>query len=235
MTIMKMNALFTFMLVLNGCTESTINGQTIPEGKGIGGQCEGCEAIYENATPANKLNWKLRLPDYNKQSPWLHITGTVYKADGKSPAAGTILYFYHTDRTGIYPKKGDEKGWGKRHGYIRGWLKTNNRGQYSLETFRPGAYPNRGIAAHIHCIVKEDNLNEYYIGDILFVDDPLLTNEEKTSLDVPGGSGLIKLQKRNGVLYGERDIYLGRNVRNYPASVVQHSEFILSHLIMAFN
>jgi protocatechuate 3,4-dioxygenase beta subunit len=138
----------------------------------------------------------------------------VYKADGKTPAAGTILYFYHTDQKGIYPE-GNEKGWGKRHGYIRGWLKTNDKGQYSIKTLKPAAYPDRGAAAHIHCIVKEDQRNEYYIGDFLFDDDPLLSANDKASETIPGGNGVLKLKENTGILYAERNIYLGKNVRHY--------------------
>lgn len=204
-------------LVIAGCTGNTTNAQSenVSTGERVGGQCEGCEAIYENRTPFKDLGWEISLPGYDQKGPKLHVTGVVYKSDGKTPAAGTILYFYHTDQTGIYPQ-GNETGWGKRHGYIRGWLKTNEKGQYSIKTLKPGAYPNRGAAAHIHCIVKEGNLNEYYIGDFLFDDDPLVTNRDKTSTTTPGGNGVLKLQEKGGILYATRDIYLGRNVRNYP-------------------
>lgn len=219
---MKLNpsvVLLVFLMIIAGCTDNKTNAQTqtTSQQQRIGGQCEGCEAIYENKTPFTKLDWQLTLPDYNDKGPKLHVNGVVYKSDGKTPAPGTILYFYHTDQKGIYPE-GDEKGWGRRHGYIRGWVKTNEKGQYSVRTLRPGAYPNRGAAAHIHCIVKEDQINEYYVGDFLFEDDPLLSDNEKTNAHVPGGNGVLKLQERNGILYAERDIYLGKNVRNYPGS-----------------
>ena len=207
------------LIIVAGCSENETNAQTqstsLPQR--VGGQCEGCEAIYENKTPFSKLDWQLTLPDYNDNGPKLHVSGTVYKADGKNPAAGTVLYFYHTDQNGVYPP-GEEAGWGRRHGYIRGWLKTNNKGQYSIKTLKPAAYPNRGAAAHIHCIIKEDNLNEYYVGDFLFEDDPLLSDADRSNRNAPGGNGVLKLQERNGILFAERNIYLGKNVRNYPVS-----------------
>ena len=207
------------LIIVAGCSQNETNAQTQSTSleQRIGGQCEGCEAIYENKTPFSKLDWQLTLPDYNSNGPKLHISGTVYKADGTTPAAGTVLYFYHTDQSGVYPE-GKETGWGRRHGYIRGWLKTNDKGQYSIKTLKPGAYPNRGAAAHIHCIIKEDKLNEYYVGDFLFEDDPLLKDADKSNKNVPGGNGVLKLQERNGILFAERNIYLGKNVRNYPVS-----------------
>jgi protocatechuate 3,4-dioxygenase beta subunit len=209
--------LLLLLITVAGCTdnETIAHIQNASQQQRVGGQCEGCEAIYENKTPFEKLDWQLTLPDYADKGHKLHITGTVYKADGKTPAAGTVLYFYHTDQKGIY-QEGTEKGWGRRHGYIRGWLKTNEKGQYSIKTLKPGAYPNWGAAAHIHCIVKENDLNEYYVGDFLFDNDPLLSNEEKSNANVPGGNGVLKLEERNGILYAVRNIYLGKNVRNYP-------------------
>jgi protocatechuate 3,4-dioxygenase beta subunit len=228
---MKVNpfAVFLVVLTITGCAETDTNAQSQSSVKGerVGGRCEGCEGIYENKTPFEKLDWQLTLPDYNDKGPKLHITGTVYKSDSKTPSAGTILYFYHTDQAGIYPPK-NETGWGRRHGYIRGWLKTNDKGQYSIRTLRPAPYPGGQAAAHIHCIVKENNLNEYYIGDFLFDDDPLISKEDKSKTDVPGGNGVLKPQEKNGVLYAERNIYLGKHVRNYPLSVRQQSDFILS-------
>src|SRR5688572_10212889 len=161
---MKANPSFVLLILLitiASCTNNKTSAQTntISQGARVGGECEGCEAIYENTTPFTDLNWQLTLPDYKDKGPKLHITGTVYRRDGKTPAAGVVLYVYHTDQSGRYPQKGNETGWGRRHGYIRGWLKTNSKGQYSILTLKPGTYPNRGAAAHIHCIVKEDKIN----------------------------------------------------------------------------
>lgn len=212
------NLAFSILVLLASCSPGEGNAQTqdVTNKPRVGGPCEGCEAMYENKTDFTKLSWQLTLPGYDQRGPKLHLTGVVYKADGKTPAPGIILYFYHTDQTGVYPV-GNETGWGRRHGYIRGWLRTNEKGEYSLRTLKPAGYPNRGAAAHIHCIVKEDNLNEYYVGDFLFEDDPLLSSEEKANTHVPGGNGVLKLQQKDGFLYAQRDIYLGRNVRSYPA------------------
>lgn len=90
-----------------------------PEEIKTGGPCEGCEAIYESAVPFEKLEPMVWLPDWNLPGRKLAVSGTVYKADGKTPAEGVIIYVYHTDQTGVYPTKADETGWAKRHGYLR--------------------------------------------------------------------------------------------------------------------
>ena len=155
------------------------------------------------------------MPLFDETEPKLKITGTVFQKDGKTPAKDVILYIYQTNRAGIYETKGDEVGWAKRHGFIRGWIKTDAYGSYTFYTFRPGAYPNRRAPEHIHITVKEPDKNEYYLEDYLFDDDPLLTKAERDRLRQRGGSGIV-MPKSDGVNYlVERDIILGLNIPGY--------------------
>ena len=112
-------------LILN-CT--TCNSQENITYQLVGGACEGCEAIFEYGerllTPSDTLM------DFSLQGPKLKISGTVYQDDEISPAKDVIIYIYHTNQSGIYPTNGDEKGWARRHGYIRGWMKTDDAGIY---------------------------------------------------------------------------------------------------------
>ena len=181
--------------------------------KVIGGPCEGCEAIHEYGN--KQLTSIDTLPNFLATSPKLRVTGIVYKEDGKTPAQNVILYFYHTNLKGIYETKGDEEGWARRHGYIRGWIRTGNDGKYTIYTFRPGAYPNGQEAEHIHITVKEIDKNEYYIDSIVFDDDTLLTVTARNSLTKRGGSGIVTSTNQNGILTMERDIILGMNIPNY--------------------
>ena len=178
----------------------------------VGGPCQGCEAIYEYGNKS--LNNIDTLPAFGT-NPKLKLTGTVYKSDGKTPASGVILYIYHTNREGIYPTKGNEEGWGQKHGFIRGWVKTDEKGSYTFYTFRPAAYPNRRAAEHVHITVKEPNKNEYYIDDFFFSDDPLLTKSVRDRLPERGGSGVLNLVKEGQFYIGKRDIILGKNIPNY--------------------
>ena len=179
----------------------------------VGGPCEGCEAIFEYGD--KKLTATDTLPDFDQTEPKLKLTGTVFKKDGKTPAENVILYIYQTDRNGLYATKGDEKGWAKRHGHIRGWIKTDRAGTYTFYTFRPAAYPNGREAEHIHITVKEPNKNEYYIDNFVFEDDPLLKQNTKNQLKRRGGSGIVKPKLKNGILTVKRDITLGLNIPHY--------------------
>ncbi|WP_148289269.1 dioxygenase family protein [Fibrella aestuarina] len=185
----------------------------------VGGPCEGCEAIHESSVPFEKLDSFLKLPDatWAGKKP-LGINGIVYKADGKTPAPGVVLYLYHTDQTGRYVANKDAKGWERRHGSLRGWLRTNEKGEYKVVTLRPAPYPGHTDPAHIHITVKEPGLPEYYIDEFVFADDPLLTPANRQKLENRGGSGILTLKDVGNMYKAERPIYLGRNIPNYPAS-----------------
>lgn len=183
----------------------------------VGGGCEGCEAILESPIAFKKLNWIDTLPDFNEPGPKMVISGIIYKADGKTPAPNIVLYVYHTDQTG-HTKKGNETGWGKRHGYIRGWMKTNEKGEYKFYTLKPASYPNSAIPAHIHPAIKEPDKNEYWIDEYLFEGDKFLTMEERKKQEYRGGKGIIDLEEKSGILYGKRDIILGLHIPDYPVA-----------------
>ena len=209
--------IFLFLLPLMACSQ---NNNTKPAGKkntpAVGGGCEGCEAIYESPVPFEQLKSVDTLPDFNDAGPKLEISGIVYRPDGKTPAAGIIIYIYHTDQTGIYRTKGNEKGWAKRHGYIRGWIKTDKNGHYKFYTLVPASYPNSTNPKHIHPVIKEPDFNEYWIDEFVFDDDPLLPDAERKRAKPVGGNGVLKTSMKNGMLLANRDIILGLNVRDYP-------------------
>jgi len=197
------------VMMVTSCNSQTESNQN----ELIGGGCEGCEAIFEYGN--QQLTAIDTLPKFRETEPKLKITGIVYQKDGKTPAENVILYIYQTNRNGVYEKKGDEEGWAKRHGYIRGWIKTGKDGKYTFYTFRPATYPNRDEPEHIHITTKEPNKNEYYIDEYVFDDDPLLTQEKRNALENRGGSGIAKPEVQNGILTIKRNIILGLNIPNY--------------------
>ena len=180
----------------------------------VGGPCEGCEAIYEYG---NKLLHAVdTIPGFKSATQKMKVTGIIYQIDGKTPAKDVILYAYHTDEKGIYPKKSDSQGWERRHGYLRGWIKTDETGRYTFYTLRPASYPNTTIEQHIHMTVKEPDMNEYYIDDITFADDPNLSNRTKNRQNPRGGKGIVTLKKDGDYLIANRTIILGKNIPDYP-------------------
>ena len=156
-----MKALLPIILISFGSLTACSQDNTQKEnkiqavGQHIGGRCEGCEAIFESPVKFDNLSWIDTLPDFNEPGPKIMISGVVYQADGKTPAKDVVLYIYHTDQNGNYANKNNEKGWAGRHGYIRGWMKTNEKGQYRFYTLKPASYPNSNAIKHIHPTIKE--------------------------------------------------------------------------------
>ena len=177
----------------------------------VGGPCEGCEAIYEYGQ--NELSWTDTLPDYSSGDDKMIVQGVVYAKNGK-PASEVIIYIYHTNKEGIYPTRQDSRGWERRHGYLRGWVKTSADGRYAFYTQRPGAYPSRSEPEHIHVTVKEPGIKEYYLDSFHFKDDPLLT--EKETFRNYGGSGIVNPVKSGNQWIVTRDLFLGKNIIAYP-------------------
>lgn len=179
----------------------------------VGGPCEGCEAIYEYGD--KRLTSVDTLPEFENNEPKMKVTGIVYKKGTRTPAENVIVYIYHTNRQGVYQTKGDEKGWAKRHGNIRGWVKTGKDGKYTFYSFRPGSYPDRSEPEHIHITIKEPTTNEYYLDEYFFADDPLLKQSFIEKLPKRGGSGFVTPLMEEGMLVIKRDLLLGENIPDY--------------------
>lgn len=163
-------------------------------------------------------------PAWNLDGQKLLITGIVYQPDGKTPAPNVVVYYYHTNTEGKYLHDPGHKRsmppneLGQTHGYIRGWTQTGADGKYAIYTTRPGAYPGRSDPAHIHLTVQEPDGRAYYIDDVVFDDDRLLTGAKRKKMENRGGSGVVRLVAKNNLMIGERNIRLGLHVPDYPKS-----------------
>lgn len=223
MKLLSLLYLLTVFFSLTACSQNNSQKQAAAPATSqhVGGPCEGCKAVFESPVPFDKLSWTDTLPDYYEPGPKMQISGVIYEADGRTPAKDVVLYIYHTGQDGKYTNKYNEKGWAARHGYIRGWLKTNDKGQYRFYTLMPASYPNSTAVKHIHPTIKEPGKNEYWIDDFVFDIDPFLTEQRKKEYSHGrGGSGIINLKNENGILTGERNIYLGKNIPGYPSTTL---------------
>lgn len=178
----------------------------------VGGPCQGCEAVLDFGD--HELSPIDTLPEFDETEPKILITGTIYEEDGVTPAEGVILFVHQTNREGVYPTRGDEVGWQKQYGYIHGWVKTGADGKYSFYTFKPGSYGN--TPAHIHPLILEPNGKYYWLEGYFFENDPKL-NDAHLNPEAPrgGSSGVLSLQKDHGILVGQRDFILGKNIPSY--------------------
>lgn len=202
-------SLFLLLVPFVACSQSLpTENKPNPNDKKFDSNCEICGGIYESPVAFSQLNETDTISCFNDPGPRLYVSGIVYQNDGKTPAADVILYFYHTDQTGVYPKRGNEKGFASEHGYLRGWVRSNAKGEYHIYTLRPASYPNSRNPAHIHVVVKQPGVEAYWIEDFLFADDPLLPGSSEVSLNPRGGSGVLKTIVKNGMQIGKRNIVL---------------------------
>ena len=166
--------------------------------------CEWCGA---GEAPAN-LASSIRIAGPDEPGEPLTVSGVVYRPDGRTPAPGVILYLYHTNARGEYPRRGNETGNAVRHGYLRGWLRTDAQGRYRFTTIRPASYPGRSDPQHIHATVLEPGRAEYWLNSFVFDDDPKLTPAERAKLGTRGGSGIMRPVRQGGGWTATRNIVL---------------------------
>lgn len=222
-----------FCLFVSCTGQQTNNNREVSTGsKRVGGNCEDCDIMY--AGMPTYINHTDTSAGWYENGQKLLVTGTIFQQDGKTPASNIILYYWQTNARGYYADAVELNKKAKRHGHIRGWVKTNSKGQYTIHTIRPAAYPNDIFPAHIHFLVKEPGLlNEYYIDDLVFDDDPLLIPfTKKYPLENRGGSGIVRILVKGNVQVAEHDIILGLNIPDYPK---KQSETVSSGLPVGYD
>ncbi len=149
------------------------------------------------------VSWSTKLAPSADKGERIHVSGTVFKADGKTPAPNTLIYLYHTDIYGIYGRNGEH-----RHGRYRGWMLTDAKGRYEFESIKPASYPNSTIASHIHMTATTETLREDWVDSILFEGDRFITPQERVAKR-GGFDAILKFVKGgDGVSRGVRNIQL---------------------------
>jgi len=177
--------------------------------------CEGCEGVFER--DAFELGATATMADKDEPGERLLLSGTVFHTDGKTPAAGIVLYFYQTNAAGLYAGGSNDSEWSRRHGKLRAWVRTGKDGRYAVETIKPGPYPNLRAPAHIHPTVLEPLLGDgwrrpYWIDDVVFDGELGVTASYRANRTNKGGNGIVKLEKdENGKWLAVRDIILERH------------------------
>ncbi|MFG0256670.1 MAG: intradiol ring-cleavage dioxygenase [Phycisphaerales bacterium JB043] len=162
-----------------------------------------------------ELTWHVQIADDDEPGERIVLRGVVYETDGVTPASGVLLYAYHTDITGVYRMDGDETGNGRRHGALRGWLRTDEDGRYEIRTIRPASYPGRTESAHVHVSLMPLGGEEHWIDSFLFEGDPLISERERRASERAGRfGGIVELEPDEmGVLVGRRDLRLRQDGR----------------------
>jgi protocatechuate 3,4-dioxygenase beta subunit len=153
------------------------------------------------------VTWKTVLAAEADKGERMIISGTVYQADGTTPAPNTLIYLYHTDIYGHYGNR--DKG-EPRHGRYRGWMLTDPAGRYEFSSIKPASYPDSTISAHVHMTVTTRNMREDSVDSILSEGDRFLTARERSDAGKKGGfNPILKMEKGgDGIMRGVRNIQL---------------------------
>lgn len=156
-------------------------------------------------TPAD-VSWRTVLSNEADRGEPIEISGLVYESDGKTVAANTLIYLYHTDFEGYYGRAGAPHG----HGRYRGWMLTGKDGKYSFRTIKPAPYPENRFAAHIHMTVTTAKSREDWVDSILFEGDRLISANERAQAGRRGGfNPILSFEKGgDGILRATRNIQL---------------------------
>jgi protocatechuate 3,4-dioxygenase beta subunit len=167
-------------------------------------QPRGAEAMGAIDVP-DDVSWKMAFPVNKDDGEPMVISGTVYQRDGKMPAPNTLIYFYHTDKYGIYGRDGQPK-----HGRFRGWMLSDTKGRYEFSSIRPASYPNSTQSQHVHMTITSAESREDWIDSILFEGDRLITSREREWSGKRGGfNPIVTLEKsKDGISRAIRDIQL---------------------------
>ena len=220
------NAALTYLIVFSCITHFACNAQVKQKESTlssvanniVGGGCDGCELMWIGIPSVihavdTSAGWR-------EQGRKLVIKGRMLAADARTPVPNTIVYYWQTDNNGYYSDGPGVPEAARRHGHIRGWVKSDESGRYTIYTIRPAAYPNRDIPAHIHLSIKEPDIkNEYYVDELVFDDDRLLTTANRARLENRGGSGILRTTDLGSTQYAEHNIILGLHIPNYPATL----------------
>jgi len=136
----------------------------------------------------------------------LIVSGKVLGTDGK-PLAGASVYVYHTDAKGLYTPDTNDN----RNPRLRGYMRTDERGQYEYSTIKPASYPNNTIPAHIHYVVNAGGYKER-IFEIVFEGDKFITDRIRADAAKEGSAFSIRPLERDkqGTLRCTQDVRLAR-------------------------
>jgi protocatechuate 3,4-dioxygenase, beta subunit len=149
----------------------------------------------QGAKPATVGSVERIAPENEPGTP-LVIQGTVYQADGRTPAPGITVFAYQTDAEGLY----DVPTAGPHSWRLKGWATTDAEGRFEFHTIRPASYPNATVPQHVHLHLEGPSVPRRWTTELHFEDDPKITVRQRADSKRAGLFGGVRpVAKRDGV------------------------------------
>lgn len=164
--------------------------------------------LFSGSEPSNTAT----VPDFDSKPNKLKISGTIFEADGKTPAKDVVLFIYQPDENGDYEVKKDSNR--KRYVHHRAWIKTDADGRYTFYTFMPGKYLRNKELKQIHRVIKEPGKAEYDLASFFFNDDPLLP-DLTLACRAKAVQSMLRLEKEGDMYVATKDIKLTKDLQAY--------------------
>src|SRR4029078_7935564 len=139
----------------------------------------------------------------------LVVRGRAVAEDGTTPLSSAIVFAYHTDKDGHYDRPGSAAHCWR----LKGWARTDADGRFEFATIRPGAYPNRQVAQHIHLNIFLADGRRYWAAGLEFDDDQLVPEQSRAQSKERGVFGAVGHVRRKGAAQ-----IVDFNFRLYPAN-----------------
>ncbi len=201
-----------FFILLIGASYISVGQHSIKKSH----YCEEVAKHLKNQNPFNQFDEaSLKSVDsivgFDLQANKIKISGTVFLADGITPAPNVIIYMQQADTNGEYNMVTDNQF---KYVENRLWVKTDSQGQYTIYTYIPGstskplAYPLQPQPKHIHMMIKEPGKEEYDLNAILFDSDPLVSKACKKRLKRKNIDSLLELKSEGDIQVGTKNIVL---------------------------
>lgn len=153
-----------------------------------------------SASP-NALPSTIRIAPPDEPGERLVIEGRVFGRDGR-PRGGVEVYAYQTDASGRYRTDRSRIDFERVFPRLGGRVVTAADGTFTIETIKPGVYPSRDAAAHVHFNLHPPGAPKQF-GILEFEGDPLLPASELARSRADGEFGSVRPLTRDahGVLH----------------------------------
>ena len=148
------------------------------------------------------LSSSVTLARADEPGPRMLLTIVLVDASDK-PVPNAVVYAYHTDARGSYGPGGN------RDPRIFGYARSDASGRLTLDTIKPGPYPEGGTAAHVHVHVAA--AGREVVDECWFTGDRYLRDEIRTREQARGTlSRVITLTSDGARLRGTWTLSLGQ-------------------------